>query len=55
MKDKMSIADYFYSDENGDAHAAVYRVFPGIEVAYISVHMADFDFGMFKKNSLKSF
>ncbi len=55
MKDKKSVTDYFYSDENGDAHAVVYRVFPGIEVAYISVHMADFDFGMLKKNSLKKY
>ncbi len=55
MKDKKGITDYSYSDENGDARAVVYRVFPGIEVAYISVHMADFDFEMFEKDSLKKY
>lgn len=55
MKEKKSITDYFYSDENGDAYAEVYQLFPGIEVAYISVHMADFDFGMFEKGSLKKY
>lgn len=55
MNDKKSITDYYYSDERGDAHAVVYRLFPGIEVAFISVHMADFDFGIFEKDSLKKY
>lgn len=41
MNDKKSITDYYYSDENGDAHAVVYRVSPGIEVAYISLYLWD--------------
>lgn len=41
MNDKKSITDYYYSDERGDAHAVVYRLFPGIEVAYISLYLCD--------------
>lgn len=44
MNDKKSITDYYYSDERGDAHAVVYRLFPGIEVAYISLYLWDDSF-----------
>lgn len=43
------IKDHFYSDDTGDAKATVYHLFPGVEVAYISVHMAKFDFGLFEQ------
>lgn len=39
--------EYIYADENGDAKAIVYKVFPGVEVIFILVHMPSFDFGMF--------
>ena len=38
---KKSIKEYSYSDDTGDAQAVVYHLFPGVEVAYTSVHMAD--------------
>lgn len=38
---KKSIKEYSYSDDTGDAQAFVYHLFPGVEVAYTSVHMAD--------------
>ena len=43
------IKDHLYSDDTGDAKATVYHLFPGVEVAYISVHMAKFDFGLFEQ------
>ena len=43
------IREYSYSDDTGDAQATVYHLFPGVEVAYLSVHMADLDFGLFGK------
>ena len=36
--------EYFYENETGDAQIIVYELFPGIEVAYASVHMDCFDF-----------
>lgn len=41
--------EYSYSNDTGDAQAFVYYLFSGVEVAYISVHMADFDFAMFEQ------
>lgn len=46
--------EYFYTDDSGDAQAYVYRLFPGVEVAYITVHMADFDFGLFEEGERKN-
>ncbi len=43
------IKEHLYSDDAGDANATVYHLFPGVEVAYISVHMAKFDFGLFEQ------
>jgi len=36
--------EYFFENETGDAHVAVYDIFPGVEVAFASVHMDQFDF-----------
>lgn len=43
-KDKSCIREYFCCDHRGDAQAMVYHPFPGVEVAFISIHMAEFDF-----------
>lgn len=55
MYEEKNITEYSYSDETGDAQAIVYHVFPGIEVAYTSVHMADFDFGLFEQGERKNY
>ena len=47
--------EYSYNDNTGDAQIHVYHVFPGIEVAYTSVHMADFDFGLFETGERKNY
>ena len=49
------ISEYSYTDDTGDAQATVYDLFPGVEVAYISVHMADFDFGLFEQSERKHY
>ena len=41
--------EYVYTNDTGDAQIIVYHVFPGVEVAYASVHMGDFDFGLTEK------
>jgi len=30
------IIEHLYNDDTGDAKATIYRLFPGVEVAYIS-------------------
>ena len=50
-----NITEYSYSDDRGDAQAIVYQLYPGVEVAYISVHMADFDFKLFEKGEPKNY
>ena len=45
-KDK---TEYYFSNETGDAQIAIYHVFPGVEVAYVSVHMDHFDFQQTEK------
>ncbi|MBQ8798158.1 MAG: helix-turn-helix transcriptional regulator [Lachnospiraceae bacterium] len=50
---KKSVRKYIYKDETGDAQVTVYQLFPGIEVAYIAAHMAEFDFGVSQKGSCK--
>ncbi len=47
-KDK-NITEYSFSDDSGDAHVIVYRPFSGVEVAYISAHMGEFDFSLIEK------
>ena len=54
MKEKY-ITEYSYSDDTGDAKAVVYHLFPGVEVAYTSVHMADFDFGLFEQSKQRNY
>lgn len=52
---KKHIREYSYSNDTGDAQAVVYHLFPGVEVAYTSVHMADFDFGLFEEGPRKNY
>jgi len=51
---KKHVTEYFYSDNSGDAQATVYHLFPGVEVAYTSVHMTDFDFGSFESGKKRN-
>ena len=55
MKKENNIKAYAYSNDTGDAKAIVYQVFPGVEIAYISVHMSDFDFGLFEQGERKNY
>lgn len=50
-----NITEYSFSNDTGDAQAIVYHLFPGVEVAYTSVHMADFDFGLFEQGERKNY
>ena len=50
-----SIRKYSYSDDTGDAQAIMYHLQPGVEVAYTSVHMADFDFGLFEQSQRNNY
>lgn len=36
--------EYYFENETGDAHIVVYNILPGVEVAFSSVHMDQFDF-----------
>ena len=54
-EEKKNIREYSYSNDTADAQAVVYHLFPGVEVAYISVHMADFDFGLFEQGTRKNY
>ncbi len=47
--------EYSFNNDTGDAQAYVYHLFPGVEVAYITVHMADFDFGLFEEGERKNY
>lgn len=53
VKETENKREYFYENETGDAQIIVYELFPGVEVAYASVHMDRFDFteteGMFRE------
>lgn len=44
--------EYFYSNSTGDATLTVYAIFPGIQVAYNSVHMDCFDISFASKGNL---
>ena len=50
-----NIREYSYTNDTGDAQAIVYHLFPGVEVAYTSVHMADFDFSLFEQGAGKNY
>ena len=56
FKNKKMIQEYVYTNEMGDAQITVCHIFPGVELAYVSAHMMDFDFGWiedkFKENYL---
>lgn len=54
-QEMQGIQKYSYSNETGDAQSVVYHVFPGVEVAYTSVHMTDFDFGVFEQGERKNY
>ena len=54
-KEEKNIREYSYHDDTGDAKATVYHVFPGVEVAYTSVHMADFDLDVFEQGERKNY
>ena len=47
--------EYSFNNDTGDAQVYVYHLFPGVEVAYITVHMADFDFGLFEEGERKNY
>ena len=47
--EEKSITEYSFSDDTGDAHIVVYRPFSGVEVAYVSAHMGEFDFSLIEK------
>ena len=36
--------EYYFENETGDAYIVVYDILPGVEVAFSSVHMDQFDF-----------
>ena len=42
--------EYLYENETGDARVVVYELFPGVEMAYASVHMDNFDFSETEKD-----
>lgn len=42
--DAPPISEYTFTNDTGDASLTVYHIFPGIEIAYVSVHMDQFDF-----------
>lgn len=46
---QMPAREYILSNETGDAKIQVYEPIPGIETAYASVHMDQFDFGKTEK------
>ena len=55
IEETQEIKNYTYTNDTGDAQSIVYHVFPGVEVAYTSVHMADFDFDIFEQGLRKNY
>ena len=49
MIDHKNITEYSYSDDCGDAQITVYHLFLGVEVAFITAHMGEFDFQFIEK------
>lgn len=47
--EEKNITEYTFSDDTGDAHIVVYRPFSGVEAAYVSAHMGEFDFALVEK------
>lgn len=54
-KKRNIITEHKYNNETGDANVMLYHLFPGVEVAYMSVHMSDFDFEVFEKKEGKNY
>lgn len=50
-----NIIEHFYTDETGDAKVTVYRLFPGVEAAYVSVHTSHFDFTETEQNLTQNY
>lgn len=50
MCEEKNITEYSFSDDTGDAHIVVYRPFSGVEIAYASAHMGEFDFSLIEKD-----
>lgn len=48
-KETKDTTEYSFNNETGDAHVTVYHLFPGVEFAYISAHMSDFDFALIEQ------
>ena len=44
------VTKHKFESETGDANITTYRLFPGVEVAYVSVHMSQFDFAETETN-----
>ena len=44
-----NIIELQYTDETGDANVTIYRLFPGVEAAYISAHIHQLDFTEIEK------
>ena len=49
------IIEHLYNDDTGDAKATIYRLFPGVEVAYISAHTSFFDFTEIEQRVLNNY
>ena len=54
-KKRNIITEQKYNNETGDANVMRYHLFPGVEVAYMSVHMSDFDFEVFEQKEGKNY
>ena len=49
------IKKYVYTNETGDAQITVYTICPGVELAYVSVHGMEFDFGLIESEFGKKY
>ena len=54
-KKRNIITEHKYNNETGDAKVMRYHLFPGVEVAYMSVHMSDFNFEVFEQKEGKNY
>lgn len=50
-----NIKEYSYSDDSGDAQIMVYHLFPGVEAAFVTAHMGEFDFSFIEKYHTHSY
>lgn len=49
------VTKHLFDDDQGDMQIDVYHVFPGVEVAFMSLHMADFDFSRFETSEERNY